>query len=213
MMPILLSPPGAEDVGGAQHLDEVVGAAADPRLPAGDLAHRLLERLLVARDIAQVTLTAVRPEARASAMTRSESVRRLSGVRLLVAVIGVGEAAERIDDDRRRCAGRLRQRRRTEAARWRRPWRGTVGGRRNRAQSSSGISSGLIGRKSDAVVAPAALHREEDGAQDCRCRRSGSRGDDQEIGEPARRDHAHRPALAHRRSRRPASPRGSPRRA
>ena len=150
MMPILSSRRARRMSAALEHLDEVGGAAAQPRLPAGDLAHRLLERLLLAGDIAHGDVD--RGQAGGARVgddpvgQGAPALRR----RLLVAVIGVGEPAERIDDDRHAFA-------RTAAAAATAGSSGAgaghaeeqCGGRRKRAHSSSGISSGLIGRNSD----------------------------------------------------------------
>jgi hypothetical protein len=112
-----------------------------------------------------VILTAVRPGRASVGMTRSDRLRRLPG-RLLVAFIGVGEPAERIDDDRQAFPDDW-----AAAA--------TAGSRalapampRNRRRSkekenhsSSGISRELIGAEIGPVVAPPALHREDYGSK------------------------------------------------
>ena len=52
MTPILPSRFARRMSAARQHLDEVGRMVAEARLPQGDLAHRLLERLAVAGDIA-----------------------------------------------------------------------------------------------------------------------------------------------------------------
>ena len=99
--------PGADDVGDIQDLDEVVGAAADSRLPARDLAHGLLERLFLAGDIADGDVDRGQAgRARVGNDPVGEGTPAFP-VLLLFAVIGIGEPAERIDDDRHAFAGRL----------------------------------------------------------------------------------------------------------